>query len=317
MLSWNITAICSNVHWQLLFWQLGYTHQVVDWRHSTTATKQRKYCCCHIPNWSIQRKVVATLFWKYFDRTVVNNVKVVNALSLHLNFLSIRQNMIWWQNPFLLTWIWNSQASFHQKCYCEAQILFSIFFYFFAFLYIFIYLSIYLFIYLLKELTVTLKCQQLRQLLFCLFFPHFLQRVRGCDQYSDRQSLTPCQHLRSRASSSSVPLSISEAEFMADCPPSVTSGTVWLIWPVVLMCSGMHDAYCLPLARLSESARENVQENRDIHPSLPPSLSFFFFFSFSSCSSLLSPASFQGWATGSSWGPAQVEAWLQPGPLAE
>lgn len=185
---------------------------------------------------------------------------------------------------------------------------------FFFFLY---FLSIYLFIYLLKELTVTLKCQQLRQLLFCLFFPHFLQRVRGCDQYSDRQSLTPCQHLRSRASSSSVPLSISEAEFMADCPPSVTSGTVWLIWPVVLMCSGMHDAYCLPLARLSESARENVQENRDIHPSLPPSLSFFFFFSFSSCSSLLSPASFQGWATGSSWGPAQVEAWLQPGPLAE
>ena len=41
------------------------------------------------------------------------------------------------------------------------------------------------------------------------------------------------------------------------------------------MCSGMHDAYCLPLARLSESARENVQENRDIHPSL---LFFFFFF---------------------------------------
>ena len=126
-----------------------------------------------------------------------------------------------------------------------------------------------------EEPTVTLKCQQHRQLSFCLFFPHFLQRVQGCDQYSDRQSLTPCQHLRSRASSSSVPLSISEAEFMADCPPSVTSGTVWLIWPVVLMCSGMHDAYCLPLARLSESARENVQENRDIHPSL---LFFFFFF---------------------------------------
>lgn len=79
----------------------------------------------------------------------------------------------------------------------------------------------------------------------------------------------PCQHLRSWASSSSVPLSISEAEFMADCPLSVTSGTVWLIWPVVLMCSGMRNAYCLPLARLSESARENVQENRDIHPSLP------------------------------------------------
>lgn len=156
----------------------------------------------------------------------------------------------------------------------------------------------------------TLKCQQLRQPIFafCLFFLDFLQQLQGCDQYSGRQSLTLCQHLRSRASSSSVPLSISEAEFMADCPPSVTSGTVWLIWPVVLMCSGMRNAYCLPLARLSESARENVQENRDIHPSLC---------FFPSCSPLLSPASFQGWATGSSWGPAQVEAWLEPGPLAE
>lgn len=129
----------------------------------------------------------------------------------------------------------------------------------------------------------TLKCQQLSRLLFCLFFLVFLQQVWGCDQYSGRQSLTLCQNLRSRASCFSFPLS--EAEFMADCPLSVTSGTVWLIWPVVLMCSGMRNAYCLPLARLLESARENVQENRDIHPSLPfsPSLCVFF----PSCSSAL------------------------------
>lgn len=178
---------------------------------------------------------------------------------------------------------------------------------FFAFIHF-----IYLFMYFEQEPTLTLKYQQNRQLLFCLFIVDFLQQVQGCDQHSGRQSLMLCQHLRSQASSSSVPLSIAEAEFMADCPLSVTSGTVWLIWPVVLMCSGMHNAYCLPLARLSESARENVQENRDIHP-LPPSLALFFPF----CSSLLIPASFQGWATGSSWGPAQVEARLQPGPLAE
>lgn len=112
---------------------------------------------------------------------------------------------------------------------------------------------------------------------FVSYFLEFLQRVQGCDQYSGRESLMPCQRLRSWASSSSVPLSISEAEFMADCPLSVTSGTVWLIWPVVLMCSGMRNAYCLPPARLSESARENVQENRDIHPSLSQfSLPFLF-----------------------------------------
>lgn len=103
------------------------------------------------------------------------------------------------------------------------------------------------------------------------FFQHFLQQAQACDQYSGRQLLTPCQHLRCWASSSSVPLSISEAEFMADCPPSVTSGTVWLIWPVVLMCSGMRNAYCLPLARLSESAREM---SRRIETSIPLFLFF-------------------------------------------
>lgn len=143
------------------------------------------------------------------------------------------------------------------------------------------------------------------------FFQHFLQQTQACDQYSGRQLLTPCQHLRCWASSSSVPLSISEAEFMADCPPSVTSGTVWLIWPVVLMCSGMRNAYCLPLARLSESAREM---SRRIETSIPL---FLFFFPLPHATLFLSPASFQGWATGSSWGLVQVEAWLQPGPLAE
>lgn len=58
------------------------------------------------------------------------------------------------------------------------------------------------------------------------FFLDFLKLVQGWDQYSGAQLLMPCQHLRSWASSSSVPLSVSEAEFMADCPLSVTSGTV-------------------------------------------------------------------------------------------
>lgn len=112
------------------------------------------------------------------------------------------------------------------------------------------------------------------------FFFFFLRQAKGCDQYSGRRLLMLCQNLFSWASCFSVPLS--EVEFMAGCLLSVTSGTVWLIWPVVLMCSGMRNAYCLPLARLSESAREKVQENRDIHFSLLLSLSLF-----STCTSAL------------------------------
>lgn len=101
----------------------------------------------------------------------------------------------------------------------------------FSFFYFYLF---YVILYFEKDVTVTLKCQQLWQLLFFWFFSvlffafflDFLQLVQGCDQYSGRQSLMPCQHLRSWASSSSVPLSISEAEYMADCPLSVTSGTV-------------------------------------------------------------------------------------------
>lgn len=36
------------------------------------------------------------------------------------------------------------------------------------------------------------------------------------------------------------------------------------------MCSGMRNAYCLPLARQLESAREEVGENRVIPPLSPP-----------------------------------------------
>lgn len=112
-----------------------------------------------------------------------------------------------------------------------------------------------------------------------LFFLHFLQQVKGWNQYSGRQLLTPCQYLRSQTSSSSVPLSVCEAEFMAACPPSVTSGTVWLIWPVVLLCFRMCNIYCLPLACLLESAREIVQYNLDIHLLLSPLFCGFFFLS--------------------------------------
>lgn len=170
-------------------------------------------------------------------------------------------------------------------------------------------------IYFEKDVTVPIMCQQLWQLfcfvLFYFFFLDFLKLVQGCDQYSGTKLLMPCQHLCSWASSSSVPLSISEAEFMADCPLSVTSGTVWLIWPVVLMCSRMRNAYCLPLARLSESARENVQENRDIHPSLPITV----FFPLAPFSSAL--PHFRAELQGRHGGRTQVEALLQPGPLAE
>lgn len=72
----------------------------------------------------------------------------------------------------------------------------------------------------------TVKCQQLSKLVLPIVFLDFLQQVQDCDQYSGRQSLTPCQHLLRRATSSSVLLSISEAGIMADCPPSVTSRTV-------------------------------------------------------------------------------------------
>lgn len=53
------------------------------------------------------------------------------------------------------------------------------------------------------------------------------------------------------------------------------------------MCSGMRNAYCLPPARLLESARENVQENRDIRP-FPP----LFFFLLDAQPSLISGLSY-------------------------
>lgn len=72
--------------------------------------------------------------------------------------------------------------------------------------------------------------------------------------------------------------SASEAEIVANCPRSVTRGTVWFIWPFFLMCSG--NAYCLLLARLSKSARENVRDIRDIRPSFLSPCLFLFSFPF-------------------------------------
>lgn len=168
---------------------------------------------------------------------------------------------------------------------------------------------IYCFIYFEKELTVALWCQQLSPAL-SLFFNISCSKHRLVISIQEDS----CWRHASICVAGQVPLCSSfylwgriHGRLSSECDK----------WNCVINLASrfnvLRDAQRL-LSSPCTSIRicqRNVQENRDIHPSLSV------FFPLPHATLFLSPASFQGWATGSSWGLAQVEAWLQPGPLAE
>lgn len=169
---------------------------------------------------------------------------------------------------------------------------------------------IYCFIYFEKELTVALWCQQLSPAL-SLFFSTFLAASTGLWSVFRKTVVDamPAFALLGKFlfCSSFYLWGRIHGRLSSECDK----------WNCVINLASrfnvLRDAQRL-LSSPCTSIRicqRNVQENRDIHPSLSV------FFPLPHATLFLSPASFQGWATGSSWGLAQVEAWLQPGPLAE